>query len=165
MEIDWLRCCPSGDIVTVEKTGRIDANETNVVLYAITVENVGDGAAAAVVTDTLPDGMVLLEAEPEFASLDSGLVTWNLVELMPKETRTITYQARAQVSGRVVNRVRVDANLVDGSGRGSVYASSVVEVGEFEAGRPRPGWQPPDWGFNYTGYAADMTCEEICELS
>lgn len=63
-----------------------------------------------------------------------------------------------------MNRVRVDANSIDGSGMGSVYASSVVEVGEFEREIPEPGWQPPDWGFNYTEYPADLTCEEICEL-
>jgi hypothetical protein len=28
-----------------------------------------------------------------------------------------------------------------------------------------PGWQPPDWGLNYTGYPADLTGEEICELT
>jgi uncharacterized repeat protein (TIGR01451 family) len=164
IEIDWLRCCPSGDIVTVTKSGRVDVNESNVVGYTITVENVGKVAAAAVVTDYLPDGMVVMEASPEFASFENGAVTWNLVDLMPKETRTITYGAEAQWSGRFVNRVRVDASAVDGSGMGSVYASSVVEVGEFEREIPAQGWQPPDWGFNYTAYQPEATGDDICEL-
>jgi len=165
VEIDWLRCCPSEDIVTVDKTGRIDQNETNVALYSITIENVGEGALAAAVTDTLPEGMVIMEAAPEFASSENGVVTWNLIDLGPKETRTINYRAQALWSGRFVNRVQVDASAVDGSGMSSVYASSVVEVGEFEREIPEPGWQPPEWGFNYTEYPADITCEEICELS
>jgi uncharacterized repeat protein (TIGR01451 family) len=165
IEIDWLRCSPPGDIVTATKSGRIDENESNVVSYTIEVENVGDGAAAAVVTDYLPDGMVVMEASPEFAYLDNGVVTWNLVDLMPGEARTINYRAEAGWSGRFVNRVRVDASLVDGYGTSTVYASSVVEVGEFEGEIPVPGWQPPDWGLNYTGYPADLTGEEICERS
>lgn len=147
------------------KSDQIDGNETNFVSYTIEVENVGTGAAAAFVTDYLPDGMLVTEAAPEFASLEDGVVTWNLVDLMPGETRTMTYSARAQVSGRFVNRVRVDASLVDRSRTSAAYASSVVEVGEFEGEVPMPGWQPPEWDFNYTGYSADLTCEEICELS
>ena len=109
--------------------------------------------------------MALLDASPEFASLDDGVVTWNLVDLVPGETRTTTYSARAQWSGRFVNRVRVEASHVDGSGTSTAYASSVVEVGEFEGEVPMPGWQPPDWDLNDTGYSADMTCEEMCEIT
>jgi uncharacterized repeat protein (TIGR01451 family) len=164
IEIDWLRCCPSGDIVTVTKSGHVDVNESNVVVYTITVENVGKGAGAAVVTDYLPDGMEVMDAVPEFASLDNGVVTWNLVDLMLGETRTITYRAQALWSGRFVNRVQVDASLVDGSGMDMVYASTVVEVGEFEREIPAPGWQPPDWGFNYTACQPDASGDGVCEL-
>lgn len=85
-----------------------------------------------------------MEAQPEFSSLEDGVVTWNLVDLGPEEMRTMAYSARAQWSGRFVNLVRVDASLVDGSGTSTVYASSVVEVGEFEDEVPMPGWEPPE---------------------
>jgi len=165
VEIDWLRCCPSGDLVTVTKSGRVDLNRSNFVSYTIEVENVGDGPVAAVVTDHLPDGLEVEEASPSFASLEGGVLTWNLVDLMPGETRTITYRAEALWGGRFLNRVRVDANAVDGSGASTAHASSLVEVAEFEGEVPAPGWRPPEWGFNYTGYPADLTCEEICEIS
>ncbi|GEM_PF-493301 len=164
VEIDWLRCCPSGDAVTVTKSGRIDQNEPNQVLYTITVENVGEGATAAAVADYLPDGMVVAEASPEVASLDDGVATWNLVEMMPGETRTINYRAEARWSGKFVNRVRVDASPVDGSGMSTAYASSIVDVGEFEREIQPPGWQPPDWGLNYTAYQPEITADGVCNI-
>lgn len=94
-----------------------------------------------------------------------GIVTWNLIDLMPGETRSINYRAETEWSGRFVNRARVDASLVDGSSTSTAYASSAVEVGEFEGEIQKPGWQPPDWGLNYTKSSVDLTCEEICEIS
>ncbi len=39
-----------------------------------------------------------------------------------------------------------------------VYVSAAVAVGEFEGEISKPGWQPPDWGF-------DSGCEECNELA
>ena len=164
LEIDWLRCCPSGDVVRVAKTGLADEIDPEVVIYEIAVENVGDGPAAVTLTDRLPNGMTVLEASPAFASLEDGVVTWNFIDLEPGETRTVAYRAQALWSGRFVNRVRADSSLVDGSKASTVYASSIVEVGEFEGEVPVPGWQPPDWGLNYSACWSDLEDEYLCEI-
>jgi len=64
----------------------------------------------------------------------------------------------------VVNRVRADSSLVDGSEARTVYASSIVEVGEFEGEVPVPGWQPTDWGLNYSACESDLDEEYLCEI-
>ncbi len=46
-----------------------------------------------------------------------------------------------------------------------VYVSAAVNVGEFEGEISAPGWQPPDWGFNDTGYSNGLTCEGTCTLA
>ncbi len=164
LEIDWLRCCPSGDVVRVAKTGLADEIDPEVVIYEIAVENVGDGPAAVTLTDRLPDGMTVLEASPAFASLEDGVVTWNFIDLEPGETRTVAYRAQALWSGRFVNRVRADSSLVDGSKASTVYASCIVEVGEFEGEVPAAEWQPPDWGLNHSACGSDLEDEYLCEI-
>jgi hypothetical protein len=108
----------------------------------------------ATATDNLPEGMVLIDSSIPFASYENETVVWNLAEIGPFETVKIEYMAEALWSGKFVNSVEVDARSVDGP----VGTECVVEVGEFEGERPRPGWQPPDWGFV-------SVCDENCELT
>ena len=146
IEIDWLSCCSAGGI-SVSKTGEVDEAAANHVWYTLEMENLGDDTFVATVTDRLPDGMVLIDSSPTFASYEDGVVTWNLIDLGPKENETIVYEVEAHWSGRFVNLAEVKATYVDGSTPQPVYATSAVEVEEFEGEEPRPGWQPPDWGF------------------
>ena len=146
IEIDWLSCCSAGG-VSVSKTGEVNEAAANHVRYTLDMENLGDDTLVATVTDRLPDGMVLIDSSPTFASYEDGVITWNLIDLGPKENETVVYEVEAHWSGRFVNLVEVEATSVDGSSPQPVYATSVVEVEEFEGEEPRPGWQPPDWGF------------------
>ena len=85
-------------------------------------------------------------------------VTWNLIDIMPFETKKIVYRTEALRSGHFVNEARVDLRSVDGTIVRPVYVSAAVTVGEFEGEISAPGWQPPDWGF-------DLSCEECNELT
>jgi len=147
VEINWLSCC-SADAVSVAKTGVVDEIVPNHVWYGLEIQNLGEATLVATVTDRLPGGMSLLDSSPTFATYDDDVVTWNLIDLGPGEKMTIAYEVEALWSGRFVNLVEVDARSVDGPSLRPVYAKSVVEVEEFEGERPRPGWQPPDWGFS-----------------
>jgi len=157
VEINWLSCC-SADAVSVAKTGVVDEIVPNHVWYSLKIQNFGEDTKVATVTDRLPGGMRLLDSSPTFATYENDVVTWNLIDLGPGEKMTIVYEVEAFWSGRFVNLVEVDARSVDGSSVHPVYAKSVVEVEKFEGERPRPGWQPPDWGF---GEADEIDCQVV----
>ncbi len=58
--------------------------------YTLTIANTGDGSAYnATLTDTLPDGLQYVSAEPA-AHVDGQMVQWNLGELQPGASRTVS---------------------------------------------------------------------------
>jgi len=162
--VDWLTCCLN-ETVHATKTAQVDQNATNVVMYTLTIQNLEDCTRVAQVTDILPEGMKLLDASIPPSSYVDGIVTWNLIDIMPFDTKKIVYRTEAHWSGHFVNEARVDVRSVDGTVVRPVYVSAAVTVGEFEGERSAPGWQPPDWGFDYTGYSNEMTCEGVCGLA
>jgi hypothetical protein len=165
LEIDWLTCY-SNETVSVTKTAELDEVNTNVVWYRIDVSNTDDVNRVATVTDHLPEGMVLLDTSVPFASYENNTITWNLIEIAPRETVTIAYRVEVPWPGRFVNSVEVDARTVDGPVVQPVYANSVIDLGEVEECEATSctGWTPPNWDFEYVGYPAETTCNEICSL-
>ncbi|MHC1594315.1 MAG: DUF7507 domain-containing protein [Methanotrichaceae archaeon] len=157
LEVDWLTCCLN-ETAHVTKTAQVDQNATNVVMYTLTIQNLEDCTRVAQVTDILPEGMKLLGASIPPSSYVNGTVTWNLIDLAPRDTKKIVYRTEALRSGTFVNEARVDVRSVDGSVVRPVYVSAAVTVGEFEGEISAPGWQPPDWGI-------DSGCEECNELT
>mgnify|MGYP001134745726 CR=1 FL=1 len=109
--------------------------------------------------------MRFLDSSPKPSSVDGNAVTWTLIDLGPYEAETIVYGAEALRGGRFFNQALVEARSVDGSRTPRVYASSVIEIAEFEGELPQPIWTPPDWGFQYMDYSNNLTCEEICQLN
>ncbi len=163
IEINWLKCCQERAISAV-KTAELDSERSNVVWYTLEVQNLGESTQVAEVRDVLPQNMLLLDSSVAPSSYESNQITWNLVDLAPGETETILFSAEALRSGRFVNLAEVNAVSVDGVASRTAYANAVVAIDEFEGEMPVYGWQPPDWGFEYTGYPANLTCGEICEL-
>ncbi|HII07665.1 MAG TPA: DUF11 domain-containing protein [Methanotrichaceae archaeon] len=162
MEIDWLTCCLN-ETVSVTKTAEIDQENPNVVWYRVDIKNWADVTRVATVTDSLPAGMVLLDTTVPFASYEKNTIVWNIVENGPYETATIAYRVEAQRAGRFTNSVEVDARSVDGPVVQPVYANSVIDVGVVEECETTSctEWQPPNWDFEYVGYTADLSCEEL----
>ncbi len=160
LEIDWLTCCLN-ETVHVTKTAKVGENESNVVWYALTIRNLEDSTRVAQVTDTLPEGVVFLNASIPPSSYDEAVLTWNLIDMEPLGTVTIVYKTEALRSGTFVNRVQVDARSVDGPAAWPVFAKAVIDVGEFGEERPAPGWQPPDWFGGDTSCLSDLSCEEL----
>ena len=156
IEIDWLSCCLERTI-SVTKTAQIDQNATNVVKYTLTIQNLEDSTRVARVVDPLPEGMKLLDASIPPTTDDDGVLTWNLIDLKPFETKTIVYETEASWSGTFVNRAEVNLRSVNGTSLPTQYGCAVIDVGTFDKQKSAPGWQPPDWGFN-------LTCEETCDL-
>ncbi|HOO52949.1 MAG TPA: SdrD B-like domain-containing protein, partial [Methanothrix sp.] len=162
LEKVWLTCC-SNETVSVTKVPELDEENPNVVWYRVDIKNWDDVTRVATVTDNLPEGMVLLDSMVPFASYEKNTVIWNLVEIGPFETATIAYRVEAQHPGRFVNSVKVDPRTVDGPVVQPVYANSVIDVGEVEecGATSCNVWSPPNWDFEYVGYPAELSCEEL----
>jgi len=63
------------------------------------------------------------------------------------------------------NGVLVEIFSAEGSVAQPIYASSAIDVGEFEDERDLPGWQPPDWDLTIDpAYSSDRACDAICGL-
>jgi len=145
-----LWCCPAGG-VSAAKTGRPDADDPNLVVYNLTLRNEADTTRVVSVIDHLPDGMRLVGSSVPFSSYDDGVVTWNLIDLEPFETETISYQVEALVSGTFANRAEIEVASVNGTSLAEpLSVGALVAVEEFDGEREAPGWQPPDWGLNDT---------------
>jgi len=85
--------------------------------------------------------MKLINSSVPFASYEGDLVTWNLIDLGPFENKPIVYDVEALTSGKFVNSFWVEIFSDDGSVAQPIYASSAIDVGEFEDERDLPGWQ------------------------
>ncbi len=167
LEIEWLSCCPDGGL-SASLTGEVDPENGSVVNYRVEIKNLNDVTRVATVTDSLPEGMLLLDSSIPFASYESDTVVWNVIEIGPSETMTIEYTALAPENGLYTNFVEVDSRSVDGPVVQPVYAACVVEVGvvEDDCGQISGGiWQPPNWQFEHYGRGSeDATCEDpTCE--
>ncbi len=166
LQTDWLSWIDDAS-VTATKFAKVDENDPRIVTYTLTVQNLDEETKVATVADILPEGMRFIDSSPKPSSVDGNVVTWTLIDIGPYEAETIVYGAEALRSGRFFNRAVVDARSVNGSVTPPVYASSVIEIAEFEGEGelPQPIWQPPDWGFEYLYYSNNLTCEEIVNLT
>jgi hypothetical protein len=139
--------------VAVTKTAYVSSMNPNRIWYLVEVQNRGDSTKVAKVVDTLPKGMMLLEASPEFSSHDEGQVSWNLIDLGPKETRIIIYEVQVLWSGSFENSVSISVESVDGEVEASTATTSAVTVDEFAGEQPKSGWTTPEWDFEYAASA------------
>ena len=138
-EIRWLKCCQPETSVTVTKTAYVSSKNPNKIWYLVEVQNRDDSTKVVKVVDTLPKGMTLLEAFPEFASYENDQVSWNLIDLGPMETKIIIYGVEALWSGNFMNSVSVTVGSVDGAVEASTGTTSAVTVDRFAGELPEPG--------------------------
>ena len=72
--------------------------------YTITVTNNGDGAATgATVVDTLPAGLTYVSSDPAAGAASGSTVTWNVGDLAPDASETVTLTVRGTTGGAKVN--------------------------------------------------------------
>ncbi len=161
-QIDWLKC-DVDRAVSVAKECEQDPNEPNIIVYTLTLENLEDTNQTLQVVDEFPEEMELISSEVRPSSYLGGTMTWDSVELKPRETLKIVYKVEVFASGVFINRAEVYTISADGAASAPVYATATVEVGEIE-GWPSSDWKPPAWGFRYPVDLYNQTAEEICEL-
>jgi len=159
---EWV-CATNG--VSVVKTAQFDPQNGSIVWYKIYVNNDANTERTATVTDQLPEGMKLLDSTFTVASNENGTITWNLEDIEPFDTVTITYSVEALHAGRFVNSIRIDPKYSDGTAEHPVYASAIIDVEQIDKGRNGSIWRLPNWDFEYVGYSAETTCDEICAMS
>jgi uncharacterized repeat protein (TIGR01451 family) len=154
VQLNWLPCSTSE--ILVSKEGAFEPGAENIVGYRISLHNPRNCTIAASVVDALPAGLRMLGSSMLPSDLDSNSnrATWKIIDLLPGQTRTIEYRAQALQSGILVNRVRVEAFAVGGSGSAVAEASAEVEVNGGKSGDIN-GWKPPGcFGLNYSAPCA-----------
>lgn len=107
---------PTAD-VSASKVGPRTVEVGGTVEYVLTVSNAGPGTAAdVVVTDVLPDGVVLDPASTD-AVLADGALTWSLGALAPGETAELTFSGTvtAPEGSVLVNAVSSTSSTTDPS--------------------------------------------------
>lgn len=162
-EFDWLTCCQP--TVLLSKKAWLDAIDPTIVHYRIVVANRADHSVAATVTDQLPGGMTLLDASID-PSIDSGSrMVWALTKILPGESMSIDYTARASRDGGYSSIVHVDANAIDSDGFDTAEAAAYIEInttGTSSRNFMYGGWEPPAW--NLTSPDSVLTMEPELEL-
>jgi hypothetical protein len=105
--------------------------------------------------------MRLLDSRVPFSSYDKGVVTWNLIDLLPFGSKTISFEVEALMSGTFASRSDVQVLSIDGtSAAEDLTVGAFVTVGEFDGEMVAPGWRPPEWGLNCTA-CPGMGCWEM----
>ncbi|MDD4307266.1 MAG: NEW3 domain-containing protein [Thermoplasmata archaeon] len=117
----------SGPMLQIQKTAPATASPGALLLYTITVTNIGPGIAAnVVVTETYPSQVIFISSTPAPSNLLTGANIWNLGSINPGQTRIITITVRAIPSafGTAVNRVAASYQALNGTALPDVYASA-----------------------------------------
>ena len=159
-----LWCCPAGG-VSAALTAKPDGENPRRVVYNLTIRNEADAPRVVAATCQLPEGMRLLDSSVPFSSYDSGVVTWNLIDLLPFGSKTILFEVEASMNGTFASRAEVEVLSIDGTSSGErLTVEAVVTVGEFEGEMVAPGWRPPEWGLDSTA-CPGMGCWDECDLA
>jgi uncharacterized repeat protein (TIGR01451 family) len=158
MQFGWLSCCQPE--MLVEKQARIDAADSRLIWYRILLKNQANVSLVAQVTDRLPTGLQLLNAsaQPQVEGLD---LSWVTTAIPAGEGRFIEYRAQATRNGKFVNKARVEAHALDGSGGALTEASATVTVGEATS-YAEEGWRPPEWGLDRSEIICDDEIAGSC---
>ena len=101
-------------ILAITKTGPITSLLDESFAYTITVTNNGNGVAAnTIVTDTLPEGLAHVSSDPAGTfSEEDGTVTWNVGDLNPGDTATVSVRVMGTTAGAMANTASATADRV-----------------------------------------------------
>ncbi|HEX9795035.1 MAG TPA: hypothetical protein VGC54_13715 [Planctomycetota bacterium] len=99
--------------LSVTKTGPDERFAGRPIEFEITVTNTGDGVARdTVLRDLVPAGTTFVSASDSGSDV-AGEVVWNLGNLAPGATRTVSLTVRGDAPGRVVNNATATAYCAD----------------------------------------------------
>jgi uncharacterized repeat protein (TIGR01451 family) len=162
-EFNWLTCCPPK--VQLSKKAWLDEMDPTIVHYRIVVANRAADSVAVTVTDQLPASMTLIDASIEPDTDRGGKIIWALTEILPDESRSIDYTARASRNGGFANIVHIEAVPINGDSSDEAEAAAYIEINATGAA-PRTfmygEWEPPAW--NLTSPDSVLTMEPELEL-
>ena len=101
-------------ILAITKIGPITSLLDESFAYTITVTNNGNGVAAnTIVTDTLPEGLAHVSSDPAGTfSEEDGTVTWNVGDLNPGDSSTVTLRVMGTTAGAMANTASATADRV-----------------------------------------------------
>jgi uncharacterized repeat protein (TIGR01451 family) len=149
LQLNWLSCCPPQ--LRASKTGYVDANDSMLVHYKITLKNRERYIMAANINDDLPGGMMFINSTVLPLDYSSGHVRWNIIDLKPGEVKVIDYLVRALQDGVFVNQAHIEATSVNGSDSAFADVSCLVQIGSTFNSGSDSNWKPPAcFGLNCT---------------
>lgn len=154
--LNWLTCCPPQ--ISASKTARVDALDSKVVWYTLSLKNREKYTMVAFLIDQMPASMKLLNSSQDPTENRSGLMTWTILDLAPGEERKIIYRARADSDGAYINTAHIEAFSVDGpdGAAADVEARVTLGAGGALASSSTSDWQPPTcFGLNCSGQIYD----------
>ncbi len=150
----WLELPPTDDLIMVKKSVYVNKSASDLVWYHLSIENLCNCTTSLIVTDSLPQGMKLVEATPDITSFDreSNTITWNVISLKPQGTMSIVYKVMVTKGGRLVNQVKVEAVSLEGCDILPAYDSAVLTIGNKSSVASSGDWMPPeDWDLQCSG--------------
>ncbi len=111
------RLQPVSATLHLQKTGTPDqAAVGERITYTLSYSNSGPYTATTVqLVDTLPSGVALVHTDPVSDGLADNRVRWDISQLAPNESGTITLAVIANAAGQVVNRADITAALAQGA--------------------------------------------------
>jgi len=118
--------------VAVTKTGPARVSAGDVVAFTISYTNNGPSVARSVIlTDTLPAELDFVSANPAAAANNAGVLTWNLGDLAPSASGTISVQmqsrfAQSTATLTATNQVRITTTTTDPNPNNTTDTHSVA---------------------------------------
>jgi uncharacterized repeat protein (TIGR01451 family)/gliding motility-associated-like protein len=102
------------EITVTKSASAATASPGEMVTYSIVITNTGEfNAKDIVVTDTIPDGLIPMEASNQ-GVIDDNIVIWNIASVAPGATLTLTISVMVTLEeGSVVNNVLVEGSNFD----------------------------------------------------
>jgi uncharacterized repeat protein (TIGR01451 family) len=121
-------------VMTFSKsTDATTADPGDQITYTLTYENTGTGwASSVVIVDTLPLDVVFVSSNPSYSSVSGNVYTWNLGDVAPGASGTITIVVKVKVGTPDETLLHNEATLVYSDANGnfverlSDYADVIV---------------------------------------
>jgi hypothetical protein len=149
IDLNWLSCCQPQ--LFAAKTAQVDPKDPMLVHYSIILKNREKYIMTASITDQLPGKMMFQNSSLMPSDHSSGELLWNIIDLLPGETRTIDYTVKALQSGVFVNQAHIEVHGIDGADYASADVTSRVEIAGPGRSYLTQTWKPPAcFGLNYT---------------
>ena len=125
---------PICDLIVVKLVNASSVNVNDIVLWTISVVNVGPSTAKdVIVNDTLPDGVIVIGEIPYHGVISGNTIVWKLGDLQVNAPVIITFTTRITHEGKnnnivIVNSTTPDSNSTNNKADNATYANPICDL-------------------------------------